>query len=178
MDFIATCQNGDLDKAISMYESYRYPHNILFTSFINSCTGGHFELSKWLLGLGVDIRASSDAAFIISCMHDRFEIIKWIYELDPNILLENIRNIHHIDYGKLGISEESAMPFECIKHNNPFPEIEHIDKNVIYSLAYYNMIGHLVRLREQFNFILFDVVDGKVTNLSFKMFRSKNANKN
>lgn len=176
MDFIAACQNGEIDKAISMYESYGYPHNILIASFIHSCGEGHLEVAKWLRRLGVNIRTPSDAGFMVSCMHNRFEIIKWIYESDPNILLENIRNIHHIDYGRLGISEESAMLFECIKNNDPFPKIEYIDENVIRSLAHYNMIDHLAKLREQFNFIVFDVVNGKVTNLSFKFFRSKNAN--
>ena len=136
---------------------------------------GHVEIAKWLHSLGTDIRAEDDFAFKLSCEKENFEIAKWLHEIDPMIISENVRNVRNLDYEQLGISEQTAILFECIKNNTEFPEIDEIDDCILHSLKYYNMIDHLTKLSLQFPYIYFYVEDGKITEFAIDRPQMKSA---
>lgn len=78
------------------------------------------------------------------------------------IIPENIRKLDMIDYQFFGISNQSAVLFECIRKNKKFPPIDDVNDSVVYSLAKYTMISHLTKLREQFEYINFAVINIKI----------------
>lgn len=134
-------------------------------------------MANWLYKLDTGVHVKIDTALVCSYNTGKFEIVKWLYELDPTIISKNIKKLDNFNYDMLGISKETSLLFQCIKNEVPFPEIDYIDECIIYSLVHYNMVDHLVKLRERFHFICFDIVDGKITDFTIKHFSSKSARK-
>lgn len=79
------------------------------------------------------------------------------------------------DYESIGISKQSADLLECVRLGESFPVIDDIEEIVLESLCHYNMIEQLTKLKEQFSFITFDIVNDKIENFAIKHFRTKNA---
>ena len=147
-------------------------------AFIFSCLNGHLEIAKWLYCLGTNINSQDEGAFTLSCKYGHFEIAKWLHSIDPTIISKTIMMIVPFDYELLGISKESAELFRHINQDIPFPEIDNIGEDVIMALYYHDMIDQLNILKQKFQFIVFDIIDGKIENFCIKYFRSKSARKN
>lgn len=158
-----SCQRGRLDKAkwlvclganICDLENY---------AFRSACANGHLETAQWLVDMGADIHAKNDDAVRLSLKEKHYGVVKWLNQLDNNIISRFIKdNKGPIEYDLIGISKETGILFECIRKNEPFPKIDDVEDCIIYSLAHYNMIDHLVKLRDQFPFINFGVVGKKI----------------
>lgn len=184
--FSDSCKYGHLEIAKWLYSLGDQTHNghaavnihaCNDEAFISSCKKGHLSIAKWLYSLGVDIHACDDEAFISSCQYEHFEIAKWFNEIEPFMLSKTIGKINLFDYEKLGISKESATLFKCIKTDDVFPEIYHIDENVLLALVHNNRVGQLTKLREQFSIIVFDIEDDVIVNFAIRPFKSKSARK-
>lgn len=176
--FVESCSAGYIVMAKWLYSFGDYSHTSKNRAFIRCCENNHYELVVWLHSLGVDVCFEDYGAFITSCRRGHYDIANFIYKIDPSMISKTVRHsIFPIRYNLLGISDESALLFSCIKLNEPFPEIESVEENVIRSLVHYNMIDHLTELSLQFPFIRFEVIDGKIENLCIKRFSSKNAYK-
>lgn len=196
--FAYTCNNGHtaVAKWLSTKKSFDYDKTLLIT-----CKQDHVELCQWLSTLvdqnvrekafrsccecrrtkmakvlyALTYKSAADiptAVFELSTNHE--ETMRWLYSIRPLFLSETIKTVI-INYNLLGISPETQTLFFHIRFNWPFPKIETIDESVIHSLVHYNMIDHLLKLRDQFPYIVFDVVNDHIENFAIRRFGSKNA---
>lgn len=177
--FITCCKNGELEIAKWLHglgSNIRAQNDYALRW---SCETGELDIAKWLVNLGADIHSEDDDAFIESCSHNNFDVARWLLELDHMIISRCIRSVGFFEgyfgYEQLGISEQSAILFECIRTKKEFPEINEIEDIVLHSLKHYNMIDHLTKLSIQFPYINFEVANGKITEFNINRVQIKSA---
>lgn len=57
------------------------------SAFVHSCENNHFEVTKWLYQISVDmnciidIHIENECAFLYGCLHGNLEFCKWLYQL-------------------------------------------------------------------------------------------------
>jgi len=159
-----SCLHGNLEIVKWLYDlNPNLPAEEINNMFLKSCESGIIELAQWVYSLCVNIPDYSDI-FRCCCEEGDVDIAKWLYSIDKTVLFKTIRDIGNIDLQDLGVRDESILLFECIRNGDLLPQIYDIEDEVIIPLVHYNMVSHLETLREQFTYINFDVVDGKVTD--------------
>lgn len=178
--FRQSCKRGQFKVAQWLHSLGADIHVKDEYAFRRCCKNGTLEMAQWLYSLGADIHIRDDFVFINSCRQANFEIARWLHHIDPMMVSKLNLKLNHqnFNYEALRISEESATLFRCIRKGEPFPPVDNIEENVLWSLYHNNMIDELTKLREQFSFIIFDIEAGAITNFAIKPFRSKSARKN
>lgn len=186
--FVNACHSGNLEIAKWLYSLGADIHAQNDLAFLCSCNNNDIELAKWLHSIGADINALNCQAFRFNCEAGNLEIAQWLYDIgimkcdiplenvnvetakwlftiNPKLIIKSLKNIPKNTFDNLDISKETKILLECIINNAEFPPIEQVDDIVIYSVAYYNMINHMTKLKNQFSYIHFDIVNDKIENL-------------
>jgi hypothetical protein len=108
--FINACKEGNLEKAINIYNKDNPNIHAKDCAFRLSCKNGHINIAQWLYGLDdkTNIHALDDYAFKSACKNGHINIAQWLYGLEdkPNIhALDEIAFRYACYYGHINIAQ-------------------------------------------------------------------------
>ena len=81
LEFIDACDDGNFDRARSLYNSQKINIKSQIEGFLWACYDNHLQVAKWLYNQGNIDMSYHNHCFDYFCGNGHLDLVKWLYSL-------------------------------------------------------------------------------------------------